>query len=72
MVVDINENVLVELTRVLRSTREMYVPEYYIPYPMDFAAPVFEKMFRSRGGFDIVANFSAHKHVLERKIYIFC
>ena len=70
VVVDINENALAELTRDLRSTREMYVPEDYIPYPMDFAAPVFEKMFRGRGGFDIVANFSAHKHVRsENDIY---
>ncbi|MEE1100778.1 MAG: polysaccharide biosynthesis protein [Agathobacter sp.] len=67
VVVDINENALAELTRDLRSIRDMYVPEDYIPYPMDFAAPVFEKMFRGRGGFDIVANFSAHKHVRSEK-----
>lgn len=67
IVVDINENALAELTRDLRSTKGMYVPEDYIPYPMDFASPVFEKMFRSRGGFDIVANFSAHKHVRSEK-----
>lgn len=67
VVVDINENALAELTRDLRSTKGMYVPEDYIPYPMDFASPVFEKMFRSRGGFDIVANFSAHKHVRSEK-----
>jgi len=67
VVVDINENGLAELTRDLRSTKGMYVPEDYIPYPMDFAAPVFEKMFRARGGFDIVANFSAHKHVRSEK-----
>ena len=34
---------------------------------MDFASPVFTKMFRSRGGFDIVGNFSAHKHVRSEK-----
>ena len=67
VVVDINENALAELTRDLRSTKGMYVPEDYIPYPMDFAAPVFEKMFRNRQGFDIVANFSAHKHVRSEK-----
>lgn len=67
VVVDINENALAELTRDLRSTKGMYVPDDYIPYPMDFASPVFEKMFRSRGGFDIVANFSAHKHVRSEK-----
>lgn len=67
VVVDINENGLTELTRDLRSTDGMYVPEDYITYPMNFADPVFEKMFRSRGGFDIVANFSAHKHVRSEK-----
>ena len=67
IVVDINENALAELTRDLRSTKGMHVPDDYVPYPMDFAAPVFEKMFRSRGGFDIVANFSAHKHVRSEK-----
>lgn len=67
VVVDINENALAELTRDLRSTKGMFVPDDYIPYPMDFASPVFEKMFRQRGGFDIVANFSAHKHVRSEK-----
>ena len=67
VVVDTNENGLAELTRDLRSTKGMFVPEDYVPYPMNFASPVFEKMFRSRGGFDIVANFSAHKHVRSEK-----
>ena len=67
VVVDINENALAELTRDLRSTKGMFVPEEYITYPMDFATPVFRKMFVSRRGFDIVANFSAHKHVRSEK-----
>ena len=67
VVVDTNENALAELTRDLRSTKGMYVPDDYLPYPMDFASPVFEKMFRSRNGFDIVGNFSAHKHVRSEK-----
>lgn len=67
IVVDINENALAELTRDLRSTRDLYIPEDYIPYPMNFASPVFEKMFLHRGGFDIVGNFSAHKHVRSEK-----
>ncbi len=67
VVVDLNENALAELTRDLRSTNGMFVPDDYIPYPMDFASPVFEKMFRSRKGFDIVGNFSAHKHVRSEK-----
>jgi FlaA1/EpsC-like NDP-sugar epimerase len=67
VVVDTNENALAELTRDLRSTKGMFVPDDYVPYPMDFASPVFEKMFRSRNGFDIVGNFSAHKHVRSEK-----
>lgn len=67
VVVDINENALAELTRDLRSTRGMYVPDDYLTYPMDFASPVFKKMFRERRGFDIVGNFSAHKHVRSEK-----
>lgn len=67
VVVDTNENALAELTRDIRSTKGMYVPKDYITYPMDFASSVFEKMFRRRGGFDIVGNFSAHKHVRSEK-----
>ncbi len=66
-VVDTNENGLVELTRDLRSSTELAVPADYVTYPMDFGAPVFEKMFRARGGFNIVANFAAHKHVRSEK-----
>ena len=67
VVVDTNENALAELTRDLRSTKGMFVPADFIPYPMDFASSVFEKMFRERGGFNIVGNFSAHKHVRSEK-----
>lgn len=70
VVVDINENALAELARDIRSTSEMIIPKDFITYPMDYASPVFEKMFRKRGGFDIVSNFSAHKHVrTEKDIY---
>ncbi|MFY0631386.1 MAG: polysaccharide biosynthesis protein [Flavobacteriaceae bacterium] len=67
IVVDINENGLTELTRDIRSTKDMYIPKEYITYPMSYSDPVFYKMFKSRGGFDIVANFSAHKHVRSEK-----
>lgn len=67
VVVDTNENALAELTRDLRSTKGMYVPDDFVPYPMDFASPVFRKMFLKRGGFNIVGNFSAHKHVRSEK-----
>lgn len=67
VVVDISENGLTELTRDLRSTYKMYVPEDYKTYPLNFADPIFEKIFRQNNGFDIVANFSAHKHVRSEK-----
>lgn len=67
VVVDINENALAELTRDLRSTKGISIPEDYVTYPMDFSSAVFEKMFRGRKGFDIVGNFSAHKHVRSEK-----
>ena len=66
-VVDINENALTEHTRDLRSTPGGFVPEQYVTYPMNFNDAVFDKMFRAHRGFDIVANFSAHKHVRSEK-----
>lgn len=65
-VVDINENALTELTRDLRSSG-IYVPSVYLSYPMDYSSITFKKMFRVHRGFDIVANFSAHKHVRSEK-----
>lgn len=67
VVVDINENALAELTRDLRSTPNLFIPDDYVTYPMDYASTIFRKMFLSRKGFDIVANFSAHKHVRSEK-----
>ncbi|MDO5571743.1 MAG: polysaccharide biosynthesis protein [Bacteroidales bacterium] len=67
IVIDLNENGLAELTRDLRSTYGMYVPEEYRTYTMNFADPLFERIFKEENGFDIVANFSAHKHVRSEK-----
>ena len=67
VVVDINENGLTELTRDLRSSKGIHIPKEFITYPMSYADSVFYKMFKSRKGFDIVANFSAHKHVRSEK-----
>lgn len=63
VVVDLNENGLAELTRDLRSSSNITVPEDYRTYTLDFASSIFERIFREEHGFDIVANFSAHKHV---------
>lgn len=66
-VVDTNENGLTELTRDLRSTKGQYIPEKYVTYPMDFGSAVFKKLFQNEGGYEIVANFAAHKHVRSEK-----
>lgn len=67
IVIDLNENGLAELTRDLRSTYGMYVPAEYRAYTLNFADPIFERIFKEEKGFDIVANFSAHKHVRSEK-----
>lgn len=66
VVVDTNENALAELTRDLRSTNS-YIPDEFLLYPMDYASSVFAKMFRKHKGFQIISNFSAHKHVRSEK-----
>ena len=65
-VVDINENGLTELTRDLRSSNLLdYKPEY-ITYPVSLLSSTFDKIFNS-DSWNIVANFSAHKHVRSEK-----
>ena len=67
VVVDLNENGLAELVRDVRSTKGLFVPEEFRCYTLNFADPIFERIFREEKGFDIVANFSAHKHVRSEK-----
>ena len=65
-VVDINENGLTELTRDLRSSNLLdYDPEY-ITYPVNLLSETFEKIFKLKK-WQVVANFSAHKHVRSEK-----
>lgn len=65
-VVDINENGLTELTRDLRSSNLLdYKPEY-ITYPVNLLSDTFDKIFNS-DTWDVVSNFSAHKHVRSEK-----
>ena len=66
-VVDISENELTELTRDLRSSTHLNVPEDYKTYPINFGDKVFEKLLANEGPFEIVANFAAHKHVRSEK-----
>ena len=66
VVVDTNENGLTELTRDLRSSNLLdYKPEY-ITYPVNLLSETFDKIFWSED-FDLIANFSAHKHVRSEK-----
>lgn len=67
VVIDLNENGLAELVRDVRSTYGLYVPNEFRCYTLNFADPIFERIFREEKGFDIVANFSAHKHVRSEK-----
>ena len=67
VVIDLNENSLAELIRDIRSTDGLYVPDEFRCYTLSFADPIFERIFREEKGFDIVANFSAHKHVRSEK-----
>lgn len=65
-IVDTNENALTELTRDLRSSKLLdYKPEY-TTYPVNLLSDTFDKVFSSQK-WDIVANFSAHKHVRSEK-----
>ncbi len=66
-IVDINENALAELIRDLRSTNGLYLPDEFVSYPMDYCSTTFGRMFRKHCGFDIIGNFSAHKHVRSEK-----
>lgn len=67
IVIDLNENGLAELVRDIRSTDSLYCPDEFRCYTLNFADPIFERIFCEEKGFDIVANFSAHKHVRSEK-----
>jgi len=66
VVVDINENGLTELTRDLRSSDLLDYNPKYITYPVNLLSDTFDKIFNSEK-WDVVANFSAHKHVRSEK-----
>lgn len=65
-IVDINENGLTELTRDLRSSNLLDYNPKYITYPVNLLSDLFDKIFKS-DLWDVVANFSAHKHVRSEK-----
>ena len=65
-VVDTNENGLTELTRDLRSSNLLDFNPEYITYPINLLSDTFDKVF-DNDYWDVVANFSAHKHVRSEK-----
>ena len=68
-VVDIDENSLTELTRELRAG-DYNMPEEYVTEPIDLGSDLFDRFFKAKGPFDIVANFAARKHVrAERDVF---
>ncbi len=66
VVVDINENGLTELTRDLRSSKLLDYNPKYVTYPVSLLSETFDKIF-NLDKWNIVANFSAHKHVRSEK-----
>lgn len=66
VVVDTNENDLTELTRDLRSANIIDYQPDYVTYPVNLLSETFNKIFWS-DEFDLIANFSAYKHVRSEK-----
>jgi len=46
VVVDLNENGLAELVRDVRSTKGLFCPDEFRCYTLNFADPIFERIFR--------------------------
>ena len=68
-VVDTNENGLTELTRDLRSSNLLNYKPKFLTYPVNLLSETFDKIFNSNH-YEIVANFSALKHVRSEKDFI--
>ena len=66
VIVDTNENGLTELTRDLRSSNLLDFNPEYITYPVNLLSTTFDKIFNS-DKWNVIANFSAHKHVRSEK-----
>lgn len=65
-IVDINENGLTEITRDLRSSNLLDYKPRFTTYPVNLLSSTFDKVFFSQK-WDLIANFSAHKHVRSEK-----
>ncbi|MDK9720563.1 MAG: polysaccharide biosynthesis protein [Rhodospirillales bacterium] len=60
--VDLNENMLVELVRDLRSGGTP-LPHDFATFSVDFCGPEFKALAKAMGPYDVFLNFSALKHV---------
>lgn len=66
-VVDVDENGLTELVRDLRSQGVVADETRLRTTPLDLGSPTTERVVASGGGYDLVLNFAAVKHVRSEK-----
>jgi FlaA1/EpsC-like NDP-sugar epimerase len=66
-VVDPDENGLAELVRDLRSAGAVAGGTELVTTPLDAGSPTMRRMLRERGGYDLVLDFAAVKHVRSEK-----
>lgn len=66
-VVDVDENGLAELVRDLRSRDALDARTELRTTPLDFAGPIMRRLLEGNGGYDLVMNFAAVKHVRSEK-----
>lgn len=66
-VIDHSENYLAELVRDLRSGMDLPAGLDLRMWPINFGAPVTERLINSEDPYDIVMNFAALKHVRSEK-----
>jgi FlaA1/EpsC-like NDP-sugar epimerase len=65
--VDIDENGLTEVVRDLRSRGAIHSRTEFRTTPLDLGSPVMRRLLRDNGGYDLVLNFAAVKHVRSEK-----
>jgi FlaA1/EpsC-like NDP-sugar epimerase len=64
---DLNENMLVEVVRDLRSSEDLAVPALFEALPIGMGSLEFARYLREQPPFDVVFNLSALKHVRSEK-----
>jgi len=64
---DLNENMLVEVVRELRSSDDLRVPDVFEALPIGLGSLECARYFREQAPFDVVFNLSALKHVRSEK-----